>query len=57
MATYRKCGTVKINNINKMIYMKVTNLYVTCNGKNWILLNIFILLFIRIGNYNQKFKE
>lgn len=33
MATYRKCGTVKINNINKMIYMKDTNLYVTCNGK------------------------
>ena len=22
MATYIKCGTVKMNNINKMIYMK-----------------------------------
>jgi hypothetical protein len=33
MATYTKCGTVKINNANKMIYMKDGNLYVKCKGK------------------------
>jgi hypothetical protein len=33
MAGYIKCGTVKINDINKMIYMKDGNLYVTSNGK------------------------
>jgi hypothetical protein len=33
MATYIKCGTVKMNNINKMIYMKDGNLYVKCKGK------------------------
>ena len=33
MATYTKCGTVKINNMNKMIYMKDAKLYVICHGK------------------------
>ncbi len=47
MTTYIKCGTVKINNANKMIYMKDGNLYVKCKGKRWILLNIFSLFCIR----------
>ena len=33
MGAYSKCGTIKINNINKMIYMKEGNLYITCQGK------------------------
>jgi hypothetical protein len=33
MTTYIKCGTVKINEINKMIYMKDGNLYITYKGK------------------------
>jgi hypothetical protein len=33
MANYIKCGTVKINNTNKMIYIKDSKLYVTCHGK------------------------
>ena len=33
MAAYMKCGTVKINGVNKMIYMKEATLYVTCHGK------------------------
>ena len=33
MANYIKCGTVKINDVNKMIYMKEGVLYVTCKGK------------------------